>query len=100
VARHVTITSNGGGMAADPRHCIVCLVACGTTPHYRSFSGTLDHATVVWVPAGSFNIVADTPQIKRKIDTPHLTFHYISGDFNLNFDYISGAVIAVSLVCS
>jgi hypothetical protein len=86
VARHVTITSNDG-------HCIVCLVACGTTPHYRSSRGVQDHASVVWVPAGSFNIVADTRRIKRKIDIPHLTFDYILGGFHLNFDYISGVAI-------
>jgi hypothetical protein len=66
--QHVTITSNDGGLAADPHHRIVHLVVYGTMPWYCSSSGSRDHATVVWAPDSSFNIVTDKRQIKRKSD--------------------------------
>jgi hypothetical protein len=62
------------GVAVDPCHHAVRLVACATTPQYRSSSGTQDHATAVWVQAGSFDLLVDTQRNKRKIGMRHISF--------------------------
>jgi hypothetical protein len=63
ILRHCSV------VVADPRHRAVRLVAGGTTLQYHLSSGTREHATIVWVPVGSFDHLADTRRNKRKVGT-------------------------------
>jgi hypothetical protein len=59
-------------VAADPCHRVVHLVAGGTMLQYHSSSDAREHATIVWVPVGSFDHLADTRRNKRKVGTRHI----------------------------
>jgi hypothetical protein len=71
VAGHATITTNAGGVAVDPRHRAVRLVACGTTP--LSLSQAPLHVRTV--SAGLLFQVSFVcgPSIKRK-NNQHFDF--------------------------